>query len=123
MTIRTAEDMREAVVGICAALLKREYDAETGDHVYGILDAIRALPVASEWRPISEHERKVTNPPILIIGPRFRHAAIAFWAIPYEDAPDSEGFWRSGKNVHLLEHVSHFMEIPLPPHVAPEAQP
>jgi hypothetical protein len=54
MTIRTAEDMREATVGICAALLEREYDAETGDSIYGILDAIRALPVASEWRPIGE---------------------------------------------------------------------
>jgi hypothetical protein len=72
MTIRTAEDMREAAVGICAALLEREYDAETGDSIYGILDAIRALPVASEWRPIEDADwyasvdywREVYLPPI-----------------------------------------------------------
>jgi hypothetical protein len=99
MTIRTAEDMRAAA--IAAAENERVPSAETTDAFYNIgishaINAISALPVASEWRPISELPDDNTGV-IFTDGKQV-------W--PFND---DDGY-----------HKTHWMPFPSPPHVAPD---
>jgi hypothetical protein len=131
MTIRTAEDMRAAA--IAAAENERVPSAETTDAFYNLgishaTNAIRALPVASEWRPISDAPKDGTIFDVWIVGKN--RLNIEFYC--QQTIKTENGLW-SGRSVDwywkndkfrpyvgvltlvVFEQPTHFMMSPLPP--------
>jgi hypothetical protein len=112
MTIRTAKDLREAALIATEAQMVRDMKPSDGVHnaaVQQVYDAISALPVASEWRPIAEAplDPKLT---IEVYAPARDGLNPLVTLCNYH--PDA------GWCVCELREVTHWR-----PHVAPEAQP
>ena len=128
MTIRTAEDMREAAVDICQYVLELGEEPDILNHIYQIQKAIHALPVAPKWRPISDAPKDGTIFDVWIVGKN--RLNIEFYC--QQTIKTENGLW-SGRSVDwywkndkfrpyvgvltlvVFEQPTHFMMSPLPP--------
>lgn len=75
------------------------------------------------WQPIETAPRDGTTVLIFVPGAERRRVREAWWARPYEAAPDDRCWWAApstpGGNprdgMTLPEHATHWAPMPLPP--------
>lgn len=104
----------------CANELEEELDAR--------LPALEPTPM-TEWQPIATAPKDSSRILIYAVSSATGHGSIhlAWWAIPYENAPDERGWWETGLyGTHhpvVPEFVTHWMPLPDPPLPALEPPP
>jgi hypothetical protein len=74
-----------------------------------------------EWQPIDSAPKDSTRILIYVVSPATGEGRVylAWWAIPYESAPDERGWWETGlygaSHPVVPQFATHWMPLPSPP--------